>query len=63
MNKEKWITIAIAIAVIIGIIVMIKYIPLWSTGLSVISFIIGVIGGIYGKIAYGKYVKVDKSNG
>lgn len=49
MNKEKWITIAIAIAVIIGIIVMIKYIPLWSTGLSVISFIIGVIGGIYGK--------------
>lgn len=45
MNKKQWISIAIIIAVIIGLIIAIKYIPVWLTILNFIIFSIGFASG------------------
>ena len=45
MTKKQWISIAIIIAVIIGLIIAIKYIPVWLTILNFIIFSIGFAAG------------------
>lgn len=48
MDKKKvWIIIAICAAIIVIAIVLVKYLPVYSTLLTIVSFIAGaVIGGI-----------------
>lgn len=45
MNTKQWISIAIIIAVIIGLIIAIKYIPVWITILNLIMFSAGFVSG------------------
>lgn len=45
MNKRQWISIAIIIAVIIGLIIAIKYVPVWLSILNLIIFIAGFASG------------------
>jgi uncharacterized membrane protein len=45
MTKKQWISIAIIIAVIIGLIIAIKYIPVWLTILNLVMFTAGFASG------------------
>ena len=45
MTKKQWISIAIIIAVIIGLIIAIKYIPVWLTILNLVIFTAGFAAG------------------
>ena len=45
MTKKQWISIAIIIAVIIGLIIAIKYVPVWLSILNLMIFIIGFASG------------------
>ena len=41
MTKRQWISIAIIVAVILGLIFIIKYVPVW---LSIINFVLFSVG-------------------
>lgn len=45
MTKKQWISITIIIVVIIGLIIAIKYIPVWLSILNLIIFIAGFAAG------------------
>lgn len=60
IKKETWIIIGVVIAVIIGILLMIKYLPLYVTIIGLVAFGVGGIGGWYGRLMYDKYI-INKS--
>lgn len=45
MTKKQWISIAIIIAVILGVIIAIKYVPVWITILNLVMFSLGFASG------------------
>lgn len=45
MAKKQWISIAIIVAAILGLIVAIKYIPVWITILNFVMFSAGFVSG------------------
>jgi hypothetical protein len=58
MDKKKaWIIIAICAAIIVIAIVLVKYLPVYSTLLTIVSF---VAGATIGGIGYGIYMKYLK---
>jgi uncharacterized membrane protein len=56
IKKETWIIIGVVIAVIIGILLMIKYLPLYVTIIGLVAFGVGGIGGWYSRVMYDKYI-------
>ena len=45
MTKKQWISISIIIAVILGLIIAIKYVPVWITILNLVMFSAGFGAG------------------
>ena len=45
MTKKQWISIAIIVAVILGLIIAIKYVPVWITILNLVMFSAGFAAG------------------
>ena len=42
MNKKSWIILGITVAIIIGILAMVKTLPFWATLLSLGSYAAGI---------------------
>lgn len=56
MKKKHWFWI-ILLGVVITVIVLVKVYPLWASLSSLVAFLIGGVGGWWGKMFYDKYIK------
>lgn len=45
MNKKRWISLAIIAAILIGLIVAVKFIPVWFTIVGIVILISGFVSG------------------
>lgn len=45
MNKKRWISLAIIAAILIGLIVAVKFIPVWFTIISIVTLVAGFTSG------------------
>lgn len=55
MSKKQifWI---ILVVVVIAVLLCLHYFPLWVSGVTVLSFAAGLVGGWVGKLFYDKYI-------
>lgn len=56
-NKDFWIIAGVIAAVIICIVLFVKYAPVWVSLVSAGTFLIGVISGWVARVMYCKYIK------
>ena len=57
MKKKTIIWVAIIVAVVIGVLVYMHYIPVWVSISNVVSLAIGVVVGWIAHVLYNKYIK------
>lgn len=55
--KNKIILAVVAVVLIVVVIVSVKYLPIWSTFISVLAFVAGVFGGWFAKKVYDEHFK------
>lgn len=47
MNKRKWIALGATVLAIVAGVLVVKYCPLYSTYMSILSFILGGVAGYF----------------
>ena len=56
-NKDFWIIAGVIAAIIICIVLFVKYAPVWVSLVSVGTFLIGIVAGYVARVMYAKYFR------